>query len=130
MLGESVQFIDLYRREGALLLPAAGIYDNEKIQCEYVTSCGFAEKRYDFSTFHRRKEQSPFPTVKTGGLYVLSLPLRSYRCTPAARQGCRALREKIGFVVLELAPALLQAGNGALKIWGILTPACAPMSLS
>ncbi len=41
---EYVQFIDFQRRETACLLPAAGTCDNEKFQCEQVTSCGFAEK--------------------------------------------------------------------------------------
>ncbi len=84
---ENVQPVSLNRREGALLLPAAGTRDNEKFQCKHVTSYGFAEKQYRFATFPRRKEQAP------------------------------SLRSRWGIVRLPQHCTTLKTGNGRFDTW-------------
>ncbi len=51
-----------HRREGALLLPAAGTNKFPKIPMQTRSILRIRPKLYKFKNFFRRKEQSPFPT--------------------------------------------------------------------
>ncbi len=58
------------------------------------------QKMYKFATIHRRKEQSPFPTVKFDKLYVFTSPSRSFRrVTPRILGHCEPLTD-----ALQIAP--------------------------
>ncbi len=60
---ENTQAVNFPRREGALLLPAAGTDKYPKIQCEYVIFYGFSRELCEFQGFYRREKPLPYGEI-------------------------------------------------------------------